>query len=211
MNNNTDTNRLAGKSIPAEEILLFLAQTSSGTSEEPFFKALARYLAHSLNMDFVCIDRLEGDGLNATTVAVWSDGKFEDNISYALADTPCGEVVSKAVCCYPANVAANFPQDQVLQDMKAESYAGVTVFGHNGLPIGLIAVISKTPLADPKPVQDTLSMVAIRVAGELERLEAEKALREAKSASKRCTMPHLGESPFTIMVLSWIAIRDSRI
>lgn len=184
MNNNTDTNRLAGKSIPAEEILLFLAQTSSGTSEEPFFNALARYLANSLNMDFVCIDRLEGDGLNATTVAVWSDGKFEDNISYALADTPCGEVVSKAVCCYPVRVAANFPRDHILQDLKAESYAGVTVFGHSGQPIGLIAVIGKTPLADPKPVQDILNMVAIRVAGELERLEAEQALRESEERFK---------------------------
>jgi len=35
-------------------------------------------------MDFVCIDRLVGDGLRARTLAVYFDGKFEDNIEYAL-------------------------------------------------------------------------------------------------------------------------------
>jgi PAS domain S-box-containing protein len=184
MKDRTDHTKQSAGNHLAEEILLFLAQTSSGTRDEPFFNALARYLANSLNMDFVCIDRLEGDGLNATTVAMWSDGKFEDNISYALADTPCGEVVSKAVCCYPESVTKFFPRDQVLLDLKAESYAGVTVFGHSGLPIGLIAVIRKAPLDNPKLVQDTLHMVSIRVAGELERLEAEEALRESEERFK---------------------------
>ena len=44
-------------------------------------------------MDYVCVDRLEGDGLNATTLAVWNGGHFDDNLRYALSGTPCGEVV----------------------------------------------------------------------------------------------------------------------
>ena len=87
-----------------EEFQAFLAQTSSGTTSETFFQALARYLAKSLGMDFVCIDRLEGDRLHARTVAVWCDGRFENNVTYALKDTPCADVVGKAVCCFPANV-----------------------------------------------------------------------------------------------------------
>ncbi len=162
-----------------EGIQLFLAQTSSGNTEEPFFYALARYLAQSLDMFYVCIDRLEGDGLNATTVSVWCDGHFEDNVTYALADTPCGDVVGKTVCCFPASVCKFFPRDQVLQDLKAESYIGVTVFSHIGLPIGLIAVIGRNPINNPKLAEDILKMVCVRVAGELERLEAEEALRKS--------------------------------
>ena len=164
----------------AEEVQVFLAKTSSGEQGEPFFNALARYLAMSLGMDFVCIDRLEGDGLNAKTVAVWCDGHFEDNVTYALKDTPCGVLVGKDVCCYLANVCELFPRDRVLQDLQAASYIGVTLWSHSGKPIGLIAAIKRKPLVNRPLAEDTLKMVATRAAGELERLDAEEALRESE-------------------------------
>ena len=159
-----------------EAVQLFLARTGAGTPGETFFEALARYLGQSLNMDFVCIDRLEGDGLTARTVAVWCDGKFEDNVTYALKDTPCGEVAGKTVCCFPSQVSRLFPRDAVLQDLRAESYAGVTLFGFTGRPIGLIAVIGRRPLERQLMVESTLKLVSVRAAAELERLEAEAAL-----------------------------------
>jgi PAS domain S-box-containing protein len=167
----------------AEDVQGFLARTSSGVADEPFFHTLARYLAQSLGMDFVCIDRLEGDGLTARTVAVWCDGQFEDNVTYALQDTPCGEVVGKTACCFPASVCQYFPRDQVLQDLRAESYVGVTLWSHAGQPIGLIAVIGRRPLVNRQAAETTLQLVGVRAAGELERLEAEVALRRAKTQS----------------------------
>ena len=158
-----------------ESVLVYLAQTSSGKAGEPFFGALARYLAQSLGMDFVCIDRLVGDGLTARTMAVWCDGKFEDNVTYALKDTPCGDVVGKAVCCFPASVCQFFPRDQVLLDLRAESYVGVTLWSHTGQPIGLIAVIGRRPMADRSLAETTLRLVAVRAAIEMERLDAEAA------------------------------------
>lgn len=162
-----------------EALQIFLAQTSKSLEDETFFEVLARYLAESLEMDFICIDRLEGDGLAARTVAVWSDGKFEDNVTYALKDTPCGEVVGKQVCCYPAGVCQLFPRDQVLQDLQAESYVGVTLFNHRGQPNGLIAVISRKPLADRDFTENVLKKVAVRAGSELERQQAEDALQNS--------------------------------
>jgi PAS domain S-box-containing protein len=163
-----------------EKVQVFLAQTSSGVPGEPFFYSLARFLAENLAMEFVCIDRLEGEGLVARTEAVWSDGRLDDNVSYALKDTPCGEVVGKQICCFPSAVCQLFPHDQVLQEMRAESYAGTTLFDHTGKPNGLIAVISRRPLANRPLVEATLRMVAVRAAGELERLQAEEAIRESE-------------------------------
>jgi len=163
-----------------DDIQVFLAQTSRWTPDEPFFNALARYLASSLKMDFVCIDRLDGDGLTARTVAVWSDGRFEDNTSYSLFDTPCGEVVGRMVCCFPAHVRQSFPRDQVLHELRAESYVGVTLFSHTGQPIGLIAVISRNPLTNRTLAETTLKLVAVRAAAELERLDAEMALQKSE-------------------------------
>ena len=163
-----------------EAVQAFLAQADIGAADGQFFNALAGFLAENLQMDFVCIDRLEGDGLNASTLAVLHAGHFEDNVTYALKDTPCGDVVGKQVCCFTADVIRLFPNDQVLKDLHAESYAGVTLFDHLGKPIGLIAVISRKPLANRSLAEAVLKMVAGRAAGELERLQAEEALRESE-------------------------------
>ena len=165
-----------------DDVQSFLARSCSGkASGEPFFNTLARFLAQNLDMDFVCIDRLEGGGLTARTVAVWCDGHFEDNVTYTLKDTPCGDVVGKDVCCFPASVCQFFPRDQVLQDLRAESYVGVTLWSHVGQPIGLIALIGRKPLADRLLAETVLKMVAVRAADELERLEVENSLQESES------------------------------
>jgi PAS domain S-box-containing protein len=156
----------------------FLSQAGSKTSEEPFFDSLARFLAQTLQMDYVCIDRLEGDLLNATTLAVWHDGHFEDNVTYALSDTPCGDVVGQKVCCFPASVSQFFPRDQALQELHAESYIGTTLWSHTGQPIGLIAVIGRRPLSNRLHAEVTFERIALRAAGELERLNGELEIKK---------------------------------
>ena len=164
-----------------ENAHLFLLQCGWSTSGEDFFQALARYLAETLDMDYVCIDRLEGDGLTAKTVAVFYDGTFEDNLAYALKDTPCGDVVGKAVCTFPRDVRRLFPRDAALQEMMAESYIGTTLWGSRGQPIGLIAVIGRQPRADLHLAEAILKVVAIRAAGELERRQAEAETKRLAS------------------------------
>ncbi len=163
-----------------EDVLRFLSHTSYVSQDEPFFNVLARYLAECLDLDFVCIDILEGDGLTARTLAVWSDGHFEDNVEYTLQDTPCGDVVKNEICSFPANVCNAFSHDKVLKDLQAESYVGVTLRDHSGHPIGLIAVIGRRPLADHSMAEAVLKMVSTRASGELERLLNEEALRKSE-------------------------------
>jgi light-regulated signal transduction histidine kinase (bacteriophytochrome) len=61
--------------------------------------------------------------------------------------------------------------------MKAESYVGVTLWSFQGQPIGLIAVIGRKPLVNPKLAESILRLVAIRAAAELERRDAEEELK----------------------------------
>jgi PAS domain S-box-containing protein len=164
----------------AEDALRFVSECGWGPSGEDFFRALARYLAQSLGADFVCIDRLEEGSLTAQTVAVFCDGKFQDNVSYTLMDTPCGDVVGKTICCFPRDVRHLFPKDLVLQEMLAEGYVGTTLWSSVGQPIGLIALIWRQPLADTRLATSVLQQVAVRAAGELERRQAEAKLRESE-------------------------------
>jgi PAS domain S-box-containing protein len=161
-----------------EDAQMFLVHCGLPASGEEFFKSLARYLAENLGMDYVCIDRLQEEGLAARTVAVYFDGAIEDNLTYTLRDTPCGDVVGRTICCFPKGVRHLFPQDVVLQKMMAESYVGTTLWSSRGQPIGLIAIIGRQPLANTQLAESVLKLVAVRAAGELERREAEDALRE---------------------------------
>ncbi|MEI7725979.1 MAG: PAS domain S-box protein [Bacteroidota bacterium] len=164
-----------------ENTQAFLLQSGYPGSNEDFFESLARFLSHSLDMEYVCIDRLEGDGLTAQTLAIYNDGKFDTNVSYALKETPCGEVVEKAICCFPEGVCRLFPNDAALQDLKAVSYLGTTLRSFNGKPIGLIAVIGQKPLKDIALAKTLLNLVVARAAGELERRQSEEVLRETNA------------------------------
>ena len=156
----------------------FLLECGVQRSGQSFFEALARYLSETLGMDYVCIDRLVGDGLSARTVAVYFDGSFQDNLTYALKDTPCGDVVGKRICCFPSGVSRLFPRDEALQEIGGESYLGTTLWSYDGKPIGLIAVIGRKPLADTSQAVSLLNLVALRAAGEMERMDAEETTQK---------------------------------
>ncbi len=160
-----------------EEVRQFLSQASWTREGPPFFPSLARYLASCLDVEYVCIDRLEGDQKHAQTLAIFADGEPQPNERYALADTPCGVVVDRKVCCFPQGVRPHFPKDQALQDLLAESYVGTVLWSSLGEPIGLMAAISRRPLRNPPLAIKTLELAAIRAAGELERSQADEALR----------------------------------
>lgn len=154
-------------SSKVSEIQSFLLSYSWVETGKDFFQALAEYLADLLEADYICIDKLHGKR-EAETVAVWYDGHFDDNYKYTLNDTPCGEVVANEVCAIPEKVRFLFPKDEFLQQMNAESYAGITLRDSYGRTSGLIAVISRTPADDMKVFEEVLRQVAIRASAELE-------------------------------------------
>ncbi len=159
-----------------QEFLLKCGLPSTG---EDYFKSMARYLAETLRMDTICIDRLEGDGF-AYPIAVFSDGKFVPNVKYALKDTPCGKVIEANVCCYQRRVQQLFPLDEALHELDAESYYGTTLWDSKGIPIGLIAVIGHKPMEDPTRAETLFKLIAPHAAGEMERRKAEQELHESK-------------------------------
>lgn len=175
----TNTDITERKTIEKTQLFLLQCGTKEG---EDFFESLAGYLAENLGMDFVCIDKLTGDRLSAQTLAMYCDGSFEDNVEYALKDTPCGGVVGNEICSFSMGVRRLFPKDAVLQDLRAESYVGTTLWSMRGEPIGLIAVIGRKPLADTAFAESILKLVGIRAAAELEHRAAAEVLLKSNKA-----------------------------
>jgi len=84
------------------------------------------------------------------------------------------------VCCFPSGVSQLFPGDAMLGEINAESYAGATLFDSRGQPFGLIAVVGRKPMVGASHVEGILRLVAVRAAAELERAQAEAALRASE-------------------------------
>jgi len=190
----------------AEEVDSFLAHASERNVGEAFFPALARFLATNLRMDYICIDQLDDDGIDATTLTVWLDGQFRENRIYALSDTPCGTVLERGSRSYPSNVSRLFPKDVPLKEMRAESYVGIALMSHAGKPIGLIAASGRRELADQALAEATLKRVATRAAGELERLQAETKIAQTSEMLERTgEMAKIGGWSLNLktMKLSW--------
>jgi hypothetical protein len=83
-----------------EDLLNFVAQRSWIAAGMEFLPALANYLGHLLNADYVLIDKLGTDSYTAETVGLFARGSLQPNFSYDLRGTPCERVVGNDPCIF---------------------------------------------------------------------------------------------------------------
>lgn len=79
---------------------------------------------------------------------------------------------------------ASFPEDIMLVDMGIESYLGVPLINSEGQTLGLIAVLSHSPLPEHPITVEILQIFAARATAELER---QKILQELEERVKQRT------------------------
>lgn len=177
-----------------EDALFFLLKSGSTFSSTDFFKALVQYLAQTLEMDYVSIDRLLED--KTQTIAVYQDGVCDDTPQYAPLGASSHEILKRSTYRLEHGARHLFPEDTILQNLKAEHLIGTTLWGLEGKPIGLITLIGRTPLMNNSFIEPILHMVSIRAAAELERRLAEEVLLENEERY-RTLIEH---APLAVMV-----------
>ena len=167
------TERNKGETL-IREIAGILAEPSG----EGFFPSLVLQLAKLLEMDYAFIAELNEDMSSARTIAGCAYGNIVDNIEYLLEGTPCANVINGEFCYYPDCVAELFPDDHLLVDMGVKSYLGIPLVSSTGRTLGLVAMLHGKALRDRARYESVFKLFAIRIAGELERLQAEQALEQ---------------------------------
>ncbi len=169
--------------ITEEKILkntqLFLIKSSFQKTNQDFFVELAKYLADTLFMEYISIIKLSGDNQSAETLAVYFDGKYEDNFKFNLKENPYHDIYNDTICCYSSGIRQLFPNNTILQNIPAESYIGTTLWSSHGEPLGLISVIGRNNITNIELYETIIRLVAIRSAGELERRIAEDIIIES--------------------------------
>ncbi|RPH64423.1 MAG: PAS domain S-box protein, partial [Burkholderiales bacterium] len=167
----------------AEEALQHAALAVSQADGDGLVQALTRYLATILKVDIALIGVIEGegDGRVVRTIARWGDGVYLENFTYPLTTTPC-QTVLEGFRLYPSRVREAFPDSHGLGPARIEAYAGYPLRGSDGSLLGVIAVLSRSPLEDEALIESVLKIFAGRAAGEIERRRAEDALRTSEAS-----------------------------
>ena len=165
----------------AEKIVENIAKGVSAATGEAFFKSLVRYLCEILGVEYAFVGELMTSADETIgTIAVQSHGKVVENFTYALANTPCENVVGKTLCSYANDVRKRFPLDLLLDEMGVEGYAGAPLFNSHGIALGLLVVMGRRQLQNERFTVSMLQIFADRASAELERRQQEKEILRLK-------------------------------
>lgn len=159
-----------------EKILYFFTSKDAVSQGETFFQAIAKQIGETLGVDYVFIDK-KIDDHKVRTVALYAKGQIRDNIEYLLESTPCEGVFKGDYCIYPDGIQKLYPQDLMLVDMEAQGYAGLPLKNSRDETIGLIAIVTRRPIADRDLIKSILQIVSLQVAAEMERSQIYEELR----------------------------------
>jgi signal transduction histidine kinase len=161
-----------------EELLRAAAAVLPKTGEE-FLPAVVEQVALALGAELVMVGEYSGTD-RVRTVSMWHAGRIVDNMEYPLRGTPCEQVAGRTLICYPRNVQQLFPQDEYLKVIGVEGYIGVPLRAANEQPIGIMAALTRDPIADEAYFASVLQLFAGRAAAEMERAMAERDLRSSQ-------------------------------
>lgn len=166
----------------SEHTLRLLVEGTAAVTGEAFFRSLVRSLAEVLNVRYALVSGcIDSPPTRVCTYAFWQNYEFSDNIEYDLYGTPCEQVFSNSGCTiYPQGVQELFPADEFMQEVMAESYAGIPLYSMSGKLLGHLAVIDDKLLGNEPRNTAILEIFAARAASEIERQQAEKALQASK-------------------------------
>ncbi len=162
-----------------------LRQLVEGVSEatgEKFFQFLVLHLARAIDADFAFIGEFtDAERTTIQTVAVCADNTIHANFQFPIADTPCEQVLANGLRIYKHQVPQLFPRDHLASHMGVESYIGIPLISSRNITLGPMAVFSRRPIKETQLAASMLQVFAVRAASELERLQAERTLKETEA------------------------------
>ena len=171
---------LTGEVVDAA--LQFLISRGQQRSGHAFLEALVRFLGEALGVTYAFCGKTVDDGGSAVEmVAFDAAGEIVPNQRYGLAHSPCANVVGNAMCYHDCDIQHLYPNDALLVEMGAESYAGIPLFFADGSPLGILVVIDTKPMQNPTVVRGLLQILGANAASELERSAYESQLRESEA------------------------------
>jgi PAS domain S-box-containing protein len=189
-----DITELKSREAALQEIAMGVSAIQNGN----FFDNLIIQLANVFEANYAFIGLINPNKpTQIDTHSFCKDGKIIKNISYEIKNTPCEFVLGQEICSYPKEVTAAFPYDEMLIDMRIESYTGIALNDSNGDVIGVMVVMKQLPMPINDNNKQILKIFASRAASEFDIYLSELKL---KKTQKKLEL-HFQQTP--LAVIEW--------
>jgi signal transduction histidine kinase len=150
----------------------------SATGEE-YLERFVAQIAGLFAADCAAIARLEANGEQLQTLALYCDGRISDNTVWVLKGSPGAEVTESASpCIFRTGVQDRFPDDQAIKRAGAFCYVGIPLFTTGGDILGLVVLTGRQPIAGDLLAVEVVQLFADRVVAEIERLDHDAQLQQ---------------------------------
>jgi len=183
------------RSVRAEhdvsELVNAITEITAPLTGGDYFRTLVSRLASHLSVGpAIVTECLDYPEHHVRTLAYWEEDRFGENFEFDLTGTPCEDVVEGGeFCFYPERVGQCFP-NMAEAHRDLEAYIGIPVLApSDGRVLGHIAVFSDRPLAPNVVTESMFRIIAARAGAEIERVQAERALRDSEARARQ----HLAE------------------
>jgi len=162
-----------------DEVVREVASGLSPLVGEAFFHSLVLLLGDALGVEHVFVAELDClDHDRANLLALASHGHLSNSLSLRLGGSVGQMVLDQGSLSIAARVRHEFPDDEMLSTLGAESFVGRRLSDENGISMGMIGVAHGAALADASLIESLMGTFAGRISAELERRRAENALRD---------------------------------
>ncbi|HAJ80121.1 MAG TPA: hypothetical protein DCO75_10150 [Fibrobacteres bacterium] len=141
---------------------------------QDFFPRLAQYLCQALSARCSIIAELTDKGQSFKTLAVWKDGKPDENFESPIENTVFADVLSQKKCIVEDDASNLFHTNPLLAECNTAFFSGAVLNDTKGNPIGLLCIVNDKPIKNMHLVEPSVSVFASRAAAELERIHNEK-------------------------------------
>ena len=160
-------------------VALAAARPTSPTLFDDLVREMAESLGASAGLVAVFTDETQA---RVRTAASLLDGRRLPPFEYAIAGTPCEQVVGSEFRHVISGLADEFQESSLFAAKGMDSYAAFPLCDSHGDRLGLLAAMDRAPLADVALAEAVLKIIGSRIAAELERSTTEGVLRAAALA-----------------------------
>lgn len=167
------------KGVDEDTALRIIMEGTATETGESFFKALVENLAKVLDTEGAWVTEYMQEEKRLRSLAFRMGGQWVDEYEYDIKGTPCEPVVEdKELVHVPENVVELYLDDPDLKPFGAVSYIGVPLLDIGGCVLGHLAVFDTKPLTEESWINAVFHIFAARASAELQRIRAEKEVRE---------------------------------
>ena len=172
--------------LDEETALRTILEGTATETGERFFEALVENLGKALHTHAAWVTEYIPESRRLKALAFYLNGSFLKDWEMDLAGTPCEHVIDQArLIHFPDNLLNLFPIDPDITSLKAASYMGLPLTDTTGKILGHLAVMDLQPMPTEPRVEAIFRIFASRAAAELQRLQAESAIKEREQKLRR--------------------------